>query len=72
MYNSKIEKLSEIISFGAQFDIIEKQNIGWRYGDLYLGNNFQDIKSYLNQHTDLADQIEKEIRYHFKIPALTG
>ena len=72
MYNSKIDKLSEIISFGAQFDIIEKQNIGWRYGDLYLGNNFQDIKSYLNQHTDLADQIEKEIRYHFKIPALTG
>jgi recombination protein RecA len=62
MYNEGISKTGDIVDLGVQLEIIIKRGAFFSYNDQRLGQGRENVKAYLKQHPELADDIEKAIR----------
>ncbi len=64
MFNEGISKAGDILDIGTELEIVTKRGAFFTYNDTRLGQGRENAKEFLNQHRDIADAIEQEIRAH--------
>ncbi|HEC90225.1 MAG TPA: DNA recombination/repair protein RecA, partial [Alphaproteobacteria bacterium] len=62
MYGEGISKVGEILDLGVKDEIVEKSGSWFSYNSERIGQGRENAKSYLREHPDMAETIEKLIR----------
>lgn len=62
MYGEGISKTGEIIDLGVKAEVVEKSGSWYSYGDERIGQGRENVRAYLLEHPDIADEIERKIR----------
>ena len=65
MYNEGISRQSELIELGVQNNIIEKTGAWYSYDSERLGQGKENVRIYLKENPELAQEIENKIRALF-------
>lgn len=66
MYGEGISKIGEIVDLGVKFDILKKSGAWFYYGEQRLGQGRENVKLLFKQETELANEIEQQIRAKMK------
>ncbi|MDP5039190.1 MAG: recombinase RecA [Candidatus Gracilibacteria bacterium] len=62
MYNQGISKVGEIVDIGADLNIIKKAGSFYSYGETKMGQGRENVKNFLTENTELANEIEEVIK----------
>ncbi len=62
MYGEGISKTGELIDLGVKLGIVEKSGSWFSYGEERIGQGRENAKSFLKEHSDIAEEIELKIR----------
>ena len=62
MYGEGISKMGELIDLGVKLGIIEKSGSWFSYNDERIGQGRENAKSFLKEHSEMAGQIEMQLR----------
>ncbi len=62
LYNEGISRESELITLGVDNDIVEKSGAWYSYDGTRIGQGKDNVREYLKQHPDTANEIEAKIR----------
>lgn len=62
MYGEGISKEGSLIDIGVEMDIVQKSGAWFSYNGERLGQGRENAKQFLKEKTDLAAEIEKQIR----------
>ena len=62
MYGEGISREGEIIDLGVQHGIVEKSGSWYSYNGDKIGQGKENVRNYLKETPQLADEIEKQIR----------
>ena len=62
MYGEGISKTGEIIDLGVKADVVEKSGSWYSYGDVRIGQGRENVRKFLLENPDMADEIERKIR----------
>lgn len=62
MYGEGISKWGELVDLAVQLDLINKSGSWFSIGDERIGQGRDNAKIYLQEHPDVADRIEQEVR----------
>ena len=62
MYGEGISKWGELVALAVQLDLINKSGSWFSIGDERIGQGRDNAKLYLQEHPDVADRIEQEVR----------
>jgi recombination protein RecA len=62
MYNEGISKLGDLIDLGTQLEIITKRGAFFSFNETRLGQGRENVKHFLKEHPEIAEQIEQTIR----------
>jgi recombination protein RecA len=69
MFQSGISKEGDLMDLGVAMGMIKKTGAFFSFGDTRLGQGRENAKSYLRQHTEVAAEIESQIRAKGTLPA---
>jgi recombination protein RecA len=70
MFNEGISKLGEIIDIGAEKNIIEKSGAWFSYSGTRIGQGRENVKIFLNEHPEMAAEIETKVRESYGLKAV--
>jgi recombination protein RecA len=70
MFNEGISKLGEIIDIGVDKNIIEKSGAWFSYGGTRIGQGRENVKAFLQEHADMAAEIEAKVRDSYGLKAV--
>jgi recombination protein RecA len=62
MFNCGINKMGDLLDLGVARDIVKKSGAFYSYGDTRLGQGRENSKGFLEDHLDVAEEIESRIR----------
>ena len=62
MYGEGISKWGELVDLAVQLELINKSGSWFSIGDERIGQGRDNAKLYLQEHPDVADRIEQEVR----------
>jgi recombination protein RecA len=62
MFNSGISREGDLVDLGVKTEIIKKSGAFFSYGDTRLGQGRESVKGYLQQHPEMAQDLEEKIR----------
>ena len=62
LYNEGISKHGELIDLGVEVGAVEKSGAWYSFGSDRIGQGRDNVRSYLKENPDVADQIERIIR----------
>ena len=62
MYGEGISKWGEMVDLAVQLELINKSGSWFSIGDERIGQGRDNAKLYLQEHPDVADRIEQEVR----------
>jgi len=62
MYGEGISKVGEIIDLGVQHNLVEKAGAWFSYNGTRIGQGKENVKNYLKENPETADEIEAKIR----------
>lgn len=62
MYGEGISKTGEIIDLGVKAEVVEKSGSWYSYGDERIGQGRENVRKFLLENPDMADDIERKIR----------
>ena len=62
MYGKGISKTGDLIDIGLKHEIIGKSGSWYTYGDQRIGQGRENAKAYLDEHPDVAQELEAKIR----------
>ena len=62
MYGTGISKIGEIVDLAQQLGFIEKSGSWYSMGEVRLGQGRDAAKQYIEDHPDVAEQLEAQIR----------
>lgn len=62
MYGTGISRAGEILDLAVKLDIINKSGAWFSYNGERLGQGRDNVKIYLQEHPDFADEVDKQIR----------
>ena len=62
MYGEGISRTSELIDLGVEFDVIRKSGSWFYLGDERIGQGKDNVRVFLTENPDIAEQIETQIR----------
>ena len=60
-YGEGISKEGSLIDLGLEHDLVQKSGSFFSYGELRLGQGRNNVKQFLSENTDVADEIERKI-----------
>ena len=66
LFNYGIAKNGELIDLGVQAKIIDKTGAWFAYNGTKIGQGKVNAMRYLDEHPEVADEIEQKIREYFK------
>jgi recombination protein RecA len=61
MYDQGISRAGDLLDLGVEHEVIDKRGAFYSFGETRLGQGRENSKEYLNQHTDIATEIEKSV-----------
>ncbi len=61
-YGHGISKMGSILDVALERNIVGKSGSWYTYGETRIGQGRENAKSYLEEHSDLADEISTKIR----------
>jgi recombination protein RecA len=62
LYGEGISREGEIIELGVQHRIVEKSGAWYSYGKDRIGQGKDNVRDYLKEHPDIAQEIETKVR----------
>ncbi|MFC3442820.1 recombinase RecA [Sphingobium rhizovicinum] len=62
MYGEGISKIGEMLDLGVKAGLVEKSGAWFSYDSVRIGQGRENAKTYLKEHPELADKLEKAIR----------
>jgi len=62
MYGEGISKTGEIIDLGVKAEVVEKSGSWYSYGDERIGQGRENVRKFLLENPQMADEIERKIR----------
>jgi len=62
IYGTGISKYGELIDIGAETGIIQKSGTWFSYKEERLGQGKENVRDFLSENPDIAEQIERDIR----------
>ena len=62
LYNEGISKQGELIDIGVELGIVEKSGAWYSYGPDRIGQGRDNVREFLKENPDIADEIEAKIR----------
>ena len=62
MYGEGISKTGELIDLGVKLGIVEKSGSWFSYGEERIGQGRENAKSFLKEHSEIAEEVELKIR----------
>jgi len=62
LYGEGISRESEIIDLGVQQGLVEKSGAWYSYGGKRIGQGKDNVRLYLKEHPEIAQEIETQIR----------
>ncbi len=62
MYGEGISKRGELIDLGVKAEIVEKSGSWFSYGDQRIGQGRENVKEFLKENPEMANEIEHAIR----------
>ena len=65
MYGEGISKEGEIIDIGADLNILDKSGAWYAYNGEKIGQGKENVKIFLKENPDIANEIETKIREHY-------
>jgi recombination protein RecA len=71
MFNQGISKEGSLIDVGLSLGLITKSGAFFSFGETRLGQGRENVREYLRQHPELAQNIEQQIRTSTALPKST-
>jgi len=65
MFGKGISRMGDILDLAADTDIINKSGAWYAYKGEKIGQGRENAKEYLEQHPDVAQEVETAVREHF-------
>ena len=65
MYGEGISLEGDVLDLGATINVVEKAGSWYSYSDERLGQGRENAKTYLREHPEVAEDIERKIREHY-------
>ena len=62
MYGEGISKMGELIDLGVKAEIVEKSGSWFSYDSQRIGQGRENVKTFLKENPDMAEEIERNIR----------
>ncbi len=62
MFAHVISKEGDLLDLGVQMGFVNKSGAFFSYGDVRLGQGRENTKNFLNQHPEIAGEIEQKVR----------
>ncbi|SEJ84118.1 recombination protein RecA [Sphingobium sp. AP50] len=62
MYGEGISKIGEMLDLGVKAGLVEKSGAWFSYDSVRIGQGRENAKTFLKEHPELADKLEKAIR----------
>ncbi len=62
VYNEGVSRLGLLIDLGDEHGIIDKAGSWYSYGELRLGQGKENAKQFLDENTDVAEEIEARVK----------
>ncbi len=62
MYGEGISKMGELIDLGVKAEIVEKSGSWFSYDSQRIGQGRENVKIFLKENPDMAEEIERKIR----------
>jgi recombination protein RecA len=62
LYGHGISRFGEIIDLGVQHNIVDKAGSWYSYGDDRIGQGKENVREFLKNHPEMAEEIERKIR----------
>ena len=62
IYGEGISKTGEIIDLGVKAEVVEKSGSWYSYGDERIGQGRENVRKFLLENPEMADEIERKIR----------
>jgi recombination protein RecA len=72
MYGSGISYAGELLDLAVQYDLIKKSGAWFSYGDERIGQGRDNAKTYLEEHAEIAANIEAQVRQVLTLPQVTS
>lgn len=67
MFNEGISRTSLLVDIGAEAGIIDKAGAWYSYGKERIGQGRENAKLFLNDHPDVATEIEQKVKEHLGV-----
>ncbi|OLN25242.1 RecA protein [Desulfovibrio sp. DV] len=64
LYGTGVSREGELIDMGIEAGIVDKSGSWFAYGSERLGQGRDNVRAFLQEHTDIRDQIEGKLREH--------
>lgn len=65
MFGTGISKEGDILDLAAECGIVNKSGAWYAYNGDKIGQGRENAKIFLKEHTDICDEIEKQVRIHY-------
>jgi recombination protein RecA len=62
MYGEGISKIGEILDLGVKAGVVEKSGAWFSYDSVRIGQGRENAKTFLKEHPEMAERLEKVIR----------
>jgi recombination protein RecA len=72
IFGKGISRVGGILDLGVESGIITKSGTWFTYGDTRLGQGRENARTFLEEHPEIADEIEARIRSGEAIPTVSG
>jgi len=66
-YGKGISKMGSVLDIALERNIVGKSGSWYTYGDVRIGQGRENAKAYLEEHLDLADELDTKIREALKV-----
>lgn len=72
MYGEGVSYEGELVDLAAEVDVIEKSGAWYSYNGEKIGQGKENAKIFLKNNPEIAEEVEKQIRDHYKIKTEDG
>ena len=67
MFGTGISKEGDILDLAADCGLVNKSGAWYAYNGDKIGQGRENAKLFLKEHTDICDEIEKQVRIHYNL-----
>lgn len=63
MFGKGVSRLGSLIDAAVKYNVVDKKGAWYAWGEEKIGQGRDNVRTYLEQNPDLADELEKKVRH---------